>query len=176
MVEVWKDIAGYEGLYQVSNLGRVKSLPKMCGVRQDNGRILKPFSSKDGYLVATLSFNNKMKHFQVHRLVAEAFIPNPEQLPCINHKDLCVTNNCVDNLEWCSWVYNNTYEQRAERAAKKNLKPILQYDMNGNLIKEWEGGSEIRKVLGYNPTHIYSCCTGKRKTSKGYMWKFKEVN
>ena len=175
MKEVWKDIVGYEGLYQVSNLGTVKSLPKYCGVRWDNGRILKPFTNKDGYLVITLSLNGKLKHFQVHRLVAEAFIPNPDNLHCINHKDLCVANNSVNNLEWCSWLYNNTYETRAKRAAKKNLKPILQYDLKGNFIKEWEGGSVIQKELGYNPTHIYSCCTGKRKTSMGYVWEFKEV-
>lgn len=175
MEEVWKDIAGYEGLYQVSNFGRVKSLPKMCGIRQDYGRILKPFTNKDGYLVATLSLNNKYKHFQVHRLVAEAFVSNPFNLPCINHKDLCVSNNCADNLEWCSVTYNNIYEGRAKRAAEKNLKPVLQYDLEGNFIKEWEGGSIIQKELGYNATHIYSCCTGKRKTSKGYIWKFKEA-
>lgn len=70
MEEVWKDVVGYEGKYQISNKGRVKSLPKMCGVRWDSGRILKPFTNKDGYLIATLSNNNTMKHFQVHRLVA----------------------------------------------------------------------------------------------------------
>lgn len=175
MEEVWKDIVGYEGLYQVSSQGKVISLPKMCGIRWDNGRILKPFVNKDGYLVVTLSLNNKSKHFQVHRLVAEAFIPNPEQLPCVNHKDLCVNNNNVSNLEWCSWAYNNTYGGRAKKSAKKNLKPILQYDLEGNFIKEWAGGSEIKKELGYSPTHIYSCCTGKRNKSRGFIWKFKEA-
>jgi hypothetical protein len=175
MEEVWKDIAGYEGLYQVSNIGRVKSLPKMCGVRYNEERILKPCADKDGYLSVTLSNNYKMKHFKVHRLVAEAFLENEENLPIINHKDLCVTNNCVDNLEWCSWSYNNTYKERAERTAKKNMKPILQYDLDGKFIREWEGGSVIHRELGYNVSHIYSCCTGQRKTSQGYKWKFKEV-
>lgn len=173
--EVWKDIQGYEGIYQVSNLGRVKSLPKMCGVRWDDGRILKLQPDKNGYLYASLYSNNKQKHLKVHRLVAEAFIPNPEQLPCINHKDLCVYNNYVNNLEWCSYTYNNNYGGRATRAAEKNLKPILQYDLDGKLIKEWQGGSVIKKELGINVNHIYSCCTGKRKTSNGFIWKFKEA-
>lgn len=86
-----------------------------------------------------------------------------------------MNNNCAENLEWCSVSYNNTYESRAERAARKNLKPILQYDLEGNFIKEWEGGAIIKKELGFNPTHIYSCCTGKRKKSCGYIWRFKEA-
>lgn len=174
MVEVWKDIAGYEGLYQVSNMGRVKSLSKKCGRRTSKEKIMNPFISWDGYNLITFCKDGKTKHFRIHRLVAEAFIPNPNGLPCVNHKDLSTTNNAVDNLEWCTHEYNNTYAGRAIKTARKNMKPICQFDLNGHLIREWESGSKIQQELGYEKTHIYSCCTGKRKTANGYTWKFKE--
>lgn len=110
--EIWKDVVGYEGLYQVSNLGRVKSLFRYK-------KILKQFEDNKGYLRVTLYKNNKSKSIKVHKLVAEAFIPNPNNYDCINHKDENKTNNRVENLEFCSFYYNLMYGTRVQRIAKK---------------------------------------------------------
>lgn len=111
MREIWKDIKGYEGIYQVSNRGNVRSL------HYNKLRILTPLS-KQGYYSVALSVNSKCKHFPIHRLVAEAFIPNPSNLPEINHKDEDGTNNSVDNLEWCTREYNNNYGSRNKRVSE----------------------------------------------------------
>lgn len=120
MEEIWKDIEGYEGWYQVSNLGRVRSVEryvnyKKTGLSFRKSRILKLKSDYYGYRSVNLSVNCKVKTYKVHRLVAQAFIPNPNNLPCINHKDENKSNNFVSNLEWCSIAYNNTYGTRIER-------------------------------------------------------------
>lgn len=114
--EIWKDINGYEGLYQVSNLGRIKSLPKF----HQGERILKERIDRYGYLYIGFFKNKVKKYYKIHRLVAEAFIPNPKELPCVNHKDENKTNNNVENLEWCSVAYNNSYATRLERVAAKH--------------------------------------------------------
>lgn len=131
-MEIWKDIPGYEGMYQVSSLGRVKSLPRQVWSPNNHtymnwpGRILKP--GKQGrrvkYLGVSLCKNGTAKRFLVHRLVAVAFLPNPDNLPWINHKDLNGLNNCVDNLEWCDPPYNNSYADRVERA-RETLKVVM---------------------------------------------------
>ena len=122
MEEIWKDIKGYEGLYQVSNLGRVKSLSHIVQRKFSSysvkEKILKPAKDKQGYHYLVLCVNCKTKTFQVHRLVAQAFIENPNSLPCINHKDENPSNNRVDNLEWCTYSYNNTYNDLAHRRMK----------------------------------------------------------
>ena len=108
--EIWKDIEGYEGYYQVSNFGNVRSVDRVIeysdGVKRlRKGRILKPYKNRDGYLTCDLRKNSKHKISKIHRLVSEAFIPNPSNLPEVNHKDEDKTNNCVDNLEWCTRSY-----------------------------------------------------------------------
>lgn len=120
MIEIWKDITGYEGLYQVSNLGRVKSTQYFHGT---NERILKPISTHNGYFRVHLRKDGKLKTFKIHRLVAEAFIPNPDNLPQINHKDEDKTNNRVDNLEWCSARYNCNYGGRNELIRQYGGRP-----------------------------------------------------
>ena len=119
MSEIWKDIEGYEGLYKVSNLGRIKSLPKFHKTRYSGymkkERILKPRFDTYGYLMVVLCKNKKEKNYLVHKLVANAFIPNTKNYDCINHKDEDKTNNCVDNLEWCDRYYNNNYGTRNKR-------------------------------------------------------------
>ena len=112
MTEIWKDIDGYEGLYQVSNLGRVKSL------HHNKEKILKGSYAKEGYHLISLSKEGTQKRCLVHRLVATAFIPNPYKLECVNHKDENPRNNNVDNLEWCTKAYNNCYGTRLERLSK----------------------------------------------------------
>lgn len=114
MFEEWRNIPGYEGKYQVSNLGNVKSLPrtrksKAGSISEVKGRILKQNTDKDGYKNVALCMDGRLKYFRVHRLVAAAFIPNPDNLPMINHKDENPANNCVENLEWCTNSYNTSY-------------------------------------------------------------------
>ena len=118
--EIWKPVVGYEGLYEVSSYGRVRSLDKYVkykskGYRLHRGRILTGSISRCGYIMCHIRVNEVSKYYLVHRLVAEAFIPNLDNLSCINHKDEDKTNNCVENLEWCSHRYNNTYGTRKER-------------------------------------------------------------
>ena len=139
MKEEWRDIKGYEGLYQVSNLGRVKSLIRGTGNQFRFSKvevILKPHLTKKGYFRLSLSKNNKRKSFQVHRLVAEAFIPNPNNYPQVNHKDENKTNNCVDNLEWCTNKYNCNYGNHGEKISKA----LLESYEKGNRKCKLEGG------------------------------------
>ena len=127
MKETWKDIKGYEGFYQVSNIGNVKSLKRIVNNSTTYGgkatvkeRILKPKTDKDGYESVGLRKDGKVKHFRVHRLVATAFIPNPNSYPIVNHKDEVKNNNIVSNLEWCTVRYNNTYGTTCERRNSSN--------------------------------------------------------
>ena len=154
-----KDIVGYEGLYAVTSCGKVWSYR--------NEKFLKPWANNKGYLIVDLWKNGKMEHFTVHRLVAEAYIPNPENLPQVNHKDENKTNNCLQNLEWCDAKYNNNYGTRNE----KIKKPILQFDLDGNLIREWECASDVGREVQSNICH---CLNGRHKTAYGYVWKYKE--
>ena len=178
MMEIWKDIKDYEGLYQVSNLGRVKSLNYNKTGRE---QVLKPTMDVDGYLRLTLYKDGKQK-FGVHRLVAEAFIPNPENLPQINHKDEDKTNNCIWNLEWCDSKYNNNYGTRNEKTRqklinnKKRSLAILQICQYTNkVIAEFPSVMEAERKTGFMETAIRRCCKGKTKTSYGYKWQYKEV-
>ena len=166
MDEIWKDKKNYEGHYQVSNCGRVKS------IKFGKERILKLRTDKDGYFKVDLSKNNKLKTFTVHRLVAEAFLPNPYNLPCINHKDECKTNNNVNNLEWCNSKYNINFGTRNEKASKKLSKPVLQYTLEGEFVKEWSSTMECGRN-GYNQGNVAACCRGERKTHKGFLWRYK---
>ena len=164
MDEIWRDIDGYEGLYQISNKGRVKSL------KYGKERILKPILKSLGYYSIILCNYGVMKQFQLHRLVAQAFIPNPNKLPEINHRDENNKNNCVENLEWCNRRYNINYGTRNERVSKK----ILQYSRSGDFIREWKSAAEVKRVLDINNSNIIQCCKGKRKSSGGFIWIYKE--
>ena len=173
MIEIWKDILGYEGLYQVSNFGRVKSLERIDYLgHHRKEKILKiQKTDKRYYRVGLTDKNKKRKIFFVHRLVAEAFIPNSYNLPFINHKDENPSNNIYTNLEWCTQLYNNCYGNRIEKVIEKQSKPVLQYDLNGNLIKEWKSLHEAEK-FGYDRCSIKRCNKGERKTHKGSIWKY----
>ena len=164
LFEIWKDVKGYEGKYQVSSFGRVKSFAR-------NGRILKPALNKNGYLLVNLWNNNHSKSFYVHRLVAEAFIPNPLNLRFVNHKDECKTNNFVENLEWCTKDYNESYGTRNQRISEKHNVAVEQYDLEGNLIKVFESQSIAAKELGTYQGNISACCLGKQKQHKGFVFK-----
>lgn len=160
-------------MYQVSNLGRVKSLNYRHTGRE---KMLKLSVNNKGYIIVKLWKNRKFKSFRLHRLVAEAFIPNPNNLPFINHKSEIKTQNNVENLEWCDAKYNLNYGTRKERVAEKTTngkcsKPVFQYDLNGNFIKEWPSTMEVERQLGIS--HISECCLGKRNTCGGFKWKYK---
>lgn len=125
MQEIWKDIPNYQGLYQISNCGRVKSLPRKNNKRIINKEIIKVFTKlPNGYLKVGLSKNGKTKHYFVHRLVAEAFIPNLENKPCVNHKDCNKENNNVNNLEWVTHKENNSYKNHH---LKRNISSVIYY-------------------------------------------------
>ena len=176
--EIWKDVVGYEGLYQVSNLGRVKSLPRHLVVGWadyiSKEKILKQSEHRQGYKYVWLHKNKEKKIFKIHRLVAEAFIPNPHNFQCINHKDENKANNFVDNLEWCNHSYNNNYGDRNNKVRKANCKIVLQYTLNGKFIKEWNGTREAGRELNISCNCISAVCLGKRKTAGGFIWKYKE--
>ena len=165
MNEIWKDIDEFEGLYQVSNLGNVKSLNYRHTGKE---RILKPLTDKYGYLFVTIYKNGKLKNYKIHRLVAKAFIPNPDGKPEVNHKDENKINNCVDNLEWMTSKENINYGTRNERISKL----VLQFTKNGEFVKEWLSMHQIERELGFANSSISECCNEKRKTAYGYIWKF----
>ena len=173
--EIWKDIPNYEGLYQVSNLGNVRSLNHYAsnGIKDIiyKGKILNQNKHyKNDYMSVILSNNGKYKRFLVHRLVASAFIPNNDNLPCINHKDENKTNNKVENLEWCTHKYNNNYGKNT----KKLCKFVIQYDLDNNFIKEYYSANEASRQTGINTSNICKCCRGERKKTKGFIFKYKE--
>lgn len=172
--EIWKAIEGYEGRYEVSNYGRVKSLNYH---RTGKEKVLKPAIDSNGYWRVGLYKNSKRKFFSVHRLVAEAFLPNPQNLPEVNHKDENKANNRVENLEWCTAKYNSNYGTHIQRVIKKTTngklsKKVLQLDLQGNLIKEWASAHEVERKLGMYNTCINACCKGKIKTAYGFIWKY----
>lgn len=164
--EIWKNIAGFEG-YQVSNFGRVKSF---YGKKE---RILKAGLRSNGYLNVILCKNGKMKCFLIHRLVANAFIDNPDNLPVINHIDENKQNNQVSNLEWCTYSYNNSYNDKGKKTGAKLAKKVGQYSKDGKLIKIWPSMIEADRN-DFNMGNICSCCQGKRKTHGGFIWQYIE--
>ena len=161
--EIWKDVSGYEGRYIVSTLGHIKNVKR--------NKLLKPTIDSKGYSNVKLYMNNiQSKTHKVHRLVASAFLSNPDNKPQINHKDENRTNNRVDNLEWCTNKYNCNYGNHSKHLSK----PILQFDKNGNYICKWNGASEAGKALNICIQSIQKCCKLKRFSAGGYVWKYEK--
>ena len=200
MEEVWKDVVGYEGLYQVSNLGRVRSLDRKTknrnGLITKRGRILSPFIY-GGYYCIGLSVLGCKHNKKIHRLVAESFLPNPNNYPIINHKDENKLNNNADNLEWCTYSYNTLYGSGIERrrntyqktgigklAALKgnrtNLRnnainaphPVNQYSLDGQKIARYESAEEASRITGIKNYTIRKCCRGGKCRKQKYIWCF----
>ena len=191
MKEVWKDIKGYEGLYQISNLGNVKSLDRKVNAKNNKKRLIKGtflklrFNNRN-YNIVSLYKNNIQEVRFIHRLVAETFIPNPENKPEVNHIDGNKSNNRVDNLEWNthseniqhSWDNGLQYTTEKMRKAgyemcKKMSIPIIQYTLNGEFVKEWNSAADVQRELNIYRSSISMCCKEKKKSSHGYMWRYK---
>lgn len=189
MKEEWKDIKGYEGYYQVSNLGNIKSFIYFNGHEYIyRERILKPQNNR--YLTVRLAKNKKVKQYTIHRLVAEYFISNEDKKPYVNHKDGNKYNNRVDNLEWCTAKENTQHAyknnliaritERKKEATLKNVKKawektrkkINQYDLNGNFIKEYKSISEASKTNNIPTSSISNCCKKNVHTAGGYIWQY----
>ena len=174
-MEVWKDIEEFNGVYQISNLGRLKSKERI--VNHPKGKCLlkekylSEVKNKKGYIEFQITYDSRHYSRKAHRLVAIAFIPNPENKPQVNHIDGDKTNNSVENLEWCT---NSENQIHAIKTGLKRTMKILQFDLNGNFIKDWKSASEAEKITGINYRHILEVCNGKKKTYKGFIWKFKE--
>ena len=169
-MEEWRDIKGFEGKYMVSNLGRVKSLNYR---RTGKEKILKAYPNKDdyGYLKVSLYKDGKVRYPLVHVLVATAFLENPDNLPEVNHKDENSKNNCVENLEYCSRLYNVNYGTRNKKVAEKISKPVFSVDKESGLIMWWQSASEAGRILGITKQSICACCKGRKyKSAGGFYW------
>lgn len=186
-MEIWKDIKGFEGQYQVSNFGRIRSLDRyVIGKSKSKylkkGKIMKLDVNSKGYCNICLHKNAKPVYVGVHRLVAEAFIPNPLNLPCVNHKDENPSNNHVDNLEWCTYKYNSNYGTAIEKRVEKQIntpkrsKAVIQYTLSGEFVAEYPSLREIERMFGYDGSLIGRVCDKnkhKYQTAYGYKWQFK---
>jgi len=179
MLEIWKVIKGYEGKYEVSNLGRIKSLKRIdTNNHPIPERILKQSKYKTEYkaeyMHVSLCKEGMMKKFWVNRIVAKAFIPNQNNKPEVNHKNEITDDNRSINLEWVTPKENSNYGTRNARLAMSRSKQVLQYDKNLNLINVWNSAKETT-LGGFSQGCVNLCCNGKRKTHKGFMWSFKEL-
>ena len=187
MIEIWKTAVSdgeiYEGLYKVSNLGRILSLNYNNTGKE---KVLKPGKDKDGYFQVVLSKNGETKTCYVHRLIAETFLPNPENKPCINHKiegdegkkiNMVIFNEdgSVDEerttIEWATPKENSNYGTHNERIAKALSKRVIQLSLSGDLIREWPSTKECGRN-GFNQGAVAACCRGEQKTHKGFLWMF----
>lgn len=196
MKEIWKDIKEYEGLYQVSNLGRIKSLPKYR--KAYNGgyitkeRMLNGYPNSTGYLRVFLKKNGREKKFFIHRLVAECFIENKDNKPEVNHIDSDFLNNNVNNLEWVNHQENMQHAWKSGRlnhivdvgkkygkrtikyAIEKRYRKVCMLDNNGNVIKEYNTMTEAWKENNLDSGGLTRCCQGKQSTCGGYKWKYEQ--
>lgn len=176
--EIWKDIKDYEGLYQVSNLGNIKRVQRK---RYDRNQLLEEkiikviFPKNKWYPYFSLCKNGVAKNHYLHRVLAIAFIPNPNNYPCINHIDGNKQNNNLNNLEWCSFSHNNK-EAHKLKLNRGTAKTTLQFDKQGNFIKEWFSTRQAEKQLNIANGNVSACCIGNKKSAGGYIWKYKEEN
>ena len=182
MREIWKDIKGYRGFYQISNLGNVKSLERFITYSDFRGkvkrkeRILKLRENPDGYYTVILCKNKNRWQVAVHRLVAIHFLEKVKGKNEINHKNENSKDNWPGNLEWCDHIYNMNYGTARKRAGLKNRKPVLQIDSKTRKVIKWWSGACCVKEIGLQPGNVIHCCRGDYKTYKGYIWKYKEAN
>lgn len=186
MTEQWKPVSGYEGIYEVSNLGRVRSIEHKARHRSRSGRefqvtykgrIRKQVCNENGYMIVMVKKNSKNRALKVHRLVAKAFIPNPDNLPFINHRDENPGNNRAENLEWCTHVYNVRYGTAIMRIRDTQLQranAVLQLDTSGNVIGKFLSLERAADAMGCSTQLIKRVCDNKPHchTAKGYRWRW----
>lgn len=182
MEEIWKDIEGYEGLYQVSNHGRVKCLERVEVVRNRWGtytqrtyqeKIMSPTFNNSGYLGLNLKKDGVITHRLIHRLVAETFIPNPNKLPCVNHKSELKTENSVDNLEWCDWAYNSNYGTCHYKTMQKIRKSIIGFDDIHKLGVYFQCAADADRFFAGKITGMTAkALKGLYKKGYGYRWEY----
>ena len=163
-VETFVKIEGFEK-YEVSNLGKVRNIK--------SGRVLKTSLNNNGYLRLFLCENNKRKHLYLHRIIATAFIDNPDEKPCVNHIDENKLNNDLSNLEWCTVRENLIHGTRTKKAAEKCFKKVIQLDSNDNVLNEFESMTQAEKKTGVLLKYISRCCNGRSKSAGGYKWRRK---
>lgn len=183
MKEIWKPVVGYEGFYEVSSIGRVRSLARIVECndgrkRKIKDRILKCSRNSGGYYGITLHKDGCTKSVNIHRIVAEAFVPNPLEKEEVNHKDENPSNNHASNLEWVTAKENNNYGTRKERARKAIVeaqgRAVRQLSRDGELVAEYESLSEAYGATGAFISNIVKCARGEYKTAGGYIWKYKD--
>lgn len=181
--EIWNDVVGYEGLYQVSNLGRVKMLERKVlankSIRIIKEHIIKQYFTTKKYLFVTLWSRNKSKQYAVHRLVLESFKGLPPQKMECNHINENRTDNRIDNLEWLTHIDNLNYGSRTTKHKKAMTnhpsmsKKVIQYDLNGVFICEYPSLREASRILGFHMSNIKECCKGRYKSTHGFIFKYK---
>lgn len=178
LVEEWRDIVNYEGVYQVSDWGNVKSLDRYIetsnSVRFYKSRPTYQTIKENGYHIVALYNKGKKETFYVHKLVAEAFIPNPNNYTVADHIDGNNQNNYAWNLRWCTQKQNNNFEIYRSHQKNNHLKSktTYQYTLEGVLVKVWPSTKEVERSLGFNNANISRCCLGKQATYKGYIWSY----
>lgn len=163
--EEWRDVVGYEGCYQCSSLGRIKSIR--------SNKILKQIVRTDGYLGITLCKDSNPKRYLSHRIISYSFIPNPNNYPIINHKNEVKTDNRVVNLEHCNYTYNNTYGSRECWQTKKLSPPVCKFSLDGELLDSYNSVIEASNCNKYLATNINRVCQGIRATAGGFIWRYK---
>ena len=188
-IEIWKPVVGYEGVYEVSSFGRIRSLDRITSyisrtregkeyttTHTHKGKLMKQHNNQFGYKVIALRKDGKYRTYMVHRLVADAFLSNPNNYPVVNHKDENKQNNCVENLEWCTQQYNINYgsgnirriDTRNQNKSYHYQREVGQYTLDGVLIKKYPSASDT----GYCRESIRDCCNGRQKTAYGYKWGY----
>ena len=174
MNEIWKDIKGYEGKYQISNTGHVKSLDFNHTGKE---KILKEKINSKGYHFVTLYKDDKQYYPRIHRLVAETFIPNPDNLPQVNHINGDKNDNSIENLEWCTGLENMRHAfENGLNDGRSTIRAVEQLDLEGNVLNKFEAIADAGRFLGIKgkPSSISSVCTGKRKKAYGFKWRYAE--
>lgn len=189
MQEIWKDVSGYYGFYQVSNMGRVRSVDRYVDMKDGRvkfikGQDMKLFLDNRGYCRVPLSKNNKLRFLGVHRIVLLAFVPNVMEYPQVNHKNGIKNDNRVDNLEWCTASHNQKHAYDAGLKVSSYMgmcgvlhhrsKPAIQIDFDGNVIRHYESVNMAAIDTGIGAGSIWNCCNGKRKLAGGYKWMYKK--
>lgn len=179
--EIWKPVKGFEGLYEVSNMGRVRSLDRVVYQKNKFGRmsrhiyygqIIKQQKQRNGYFIVNLYRNGQIEKCLVHRLVGSCFLEKKDGKDCINHLDCDKSNNRAENLEWCTQSENVQYAYDVGAMKPPHMRKVAQYSLDGVLLKVWESQSEASRNLGIYQSNIYKVCSGKRNQTGGFIWKY----